>query len=382
MTKPHDTQIQWVVIDLDGTLLNPDHCISAYAKRVLKRLANKGIQLVLATGRHYQDVYLLAQQLQLPIWLITSNGARVHNPQAQLIYENHLPAPLVKQILDLSQGFAVHRNIYQQDLWLVEEPNAPLLQIHHASGFGYQQVDFAQIPHHHIDKFYFNAPYANLLPLYQQLNRTLGDQLYITFTTEIYLEVMNKGVSKGQALQKLCQQNQIQLNQVMAFGDGLNDVDLLQSVGHPVCMANAHPELKQRVPQAHSTLSNAEDGVAHYLVQHFLRPQTLEALAERTKALGHPARLQILNLLTQRDSLCVCEIMRVLDYPQSFISRHLAILRDAELVNTEKHGTWVHYQLNPETRSMIDALELTHFTELQADIVRLNLPNTTCEGPQ
>lgn len=262
--------IKRVVIDLDGTLLNPDHIISQRSKRTIQQVAKTGIEFMLATGRHYQDVYLLAQQLQIPCQLITSNGARVHNQQAQLIYENHIPPELVSHILQISAGYEVHRNLYQQDLWLVEEANKPLLDIHHSSGFAYRITDFKQIDFSHIDKFYFNAAHEKLQPLHDRLQKQFGDQLYITFTTEIYLEVMNKGVSKGRALAKVLAQENSQAEQVMAFGDGLNDVDMLNFVGHPVVMANAAPGLKQKVPHAHIALSNAEDGVADYLERYFL----------------------------------------------------------------------------------------------------------------
>lgn len=263
--------VKLVVIDLDGTLLNPQHSISQVSKQTLKQVYQQGIEIMLATGRHYQDVYLLAQQLHIPTALITSNGARVHNEQAKLIYENHIPENLVAEILALSSGYEVHRNLYQQDLWLVEEANQPLLNIHHSSGFCYQITNFDQINYQHIDKFYFNAPHEKLQPLEQQLIDRFADQLYITFTTENYLEVMNKGVSKGQALKKVLKQKKIQASEVMAFGDGLNDVDLLKLVGYPVLMQNAHPYLKKQIPQAFQTKSNAEDGVAYYLRNHLLK---------------------------------------------------------------------------------------------------------------
>lgn len=263
--------IKLVVIDLDGTLLNQDHSISEVSKHTLQQLYQQGIEVMLATGRHYQDVYLLAKQLDIPTRLITSNGARVHNEKAELIYENHIPENLVQQILNLSAGYEVHRNLYQQDLWLVEEPNKALLDIHHSSGFQYQITDFNSINYQQIDKFYFNAPHQKLVPLQHQLINKLGDQLYITFTTETYLEVMNKGVSKGKALEKVLMQKNIKASEVMAFGDGLNDVDLLKLVGYPVVMQNAHPDLKAQLPQAAQTRSNADDGVAYYLQTQLIK---------------------------------------------------------------------------------------------------------------
>jgi len=257
--------VRLVVIDLDGTLLNGEHLIGDLTRKALQELHHQGMELMIATGRHFKDVYCLAQQLDVPVSLITSNGARIHSPEGLLLYENHIPENTAREILRISEEFDVHRNIYQGDMWWVEEPNLPLLEIHHASGFEYSIVDFDAIEYTHIDKFYFNASHNKLVPLEHQLRASLGSRLYITFTTEIYLEVMNLGVSKGKALSQLCANKGIESKEVMAFGDGLNDIDMLQWVGHPVVMGNAHALLKKSVPNAKVAKSNAEEGVANYL---------------------------------------------------------------------------------------------------------------------
>ncbi|HEY9017160.1 metalloregulator ArsR/SmtB family transcription factor [Thiomicrospira sp.] len=98
---------------------------------------------------------------------------------------------------------------------------------------------------------------------------------------------------------------------------------------------------------------------------------TLDHASNQYKALGHPARLRIVNLLSQQDSLCVCELMRVLDFGQSFVSRHLAILRDADLVVAEKKGTWAHYRLLPAAVPLLSSVDLTQISELKVDLTRL-----------
>ncbi|WP_044411518.1 ArsR/SmtB family transcription factor [Thiomicrospira microaerophila] len=99
---------------------------------------------------------------------------------------------------------------------------------------------------------------------------------------------------------------------------------------------------------------------------------TVELTAKQFKALGHPARLRIVHLLGQQDSLCVCELMRVLAFGQSFSSRHLAILRDAGLVSTEKHGTWVHYRLTAAAQRLLHPAQLGDIAALQQDVKALS----------
>lgn len=95
---------------------------------------------------------------------------------------------------------------------------------------------------------------------------------------------------------------------------------------------------------------------------------TLDDTAARFKALAHPARLRILHLLSQQETLCVCELMRVLDEGQSFVSRHLALLREAELVSAQKQGTWAHYRLTEQGRSLLKLAELDELNECRHDI--------------
>jgi len=63
------------------------------------------------------------------------------------------------------------------------------------------------------------------------------------------------------------------------------------------------------------------------------------------KALGDPVRLRLFQLLAGRDELCVCHLTEALNLPQSTVSRHLGVLRHAELVQTRREGKWMHYRL-------------------------------------
>lgn len=266
-----DIPVKMVVSDLDGTLLNSEHKLTKPTIDVVKALVEQGVQFMLATGRHYQDVYLIAKQLNVDMCLITSNGARVHNSAGELLYENHMPSHLVKKVLDLSEGFDVHRNLYQQDFWLVEEPHEALLAIHHESGFEYKICDFSGIDLVHIDKIYFTAEHDKLVELEILLKKHICEQLYITFTSPEYLEVMNLGVSKGQALNMVIQQRELSSTEVMALGDGMNDIDMLNLVGHAVVMDNASDQVKTLLPNAMLANSNALDGVAAYLEKTILK---------------------------------------------------------------------------------------------------------------
>ncbi|WP_265448412.1 HAD family hydrolase, partial [Aeromonas salmonicida] len=92
-----------VVSDLDGTLLNKQHQISPRTRDTLHRLVEQGIKFVVATGRHHVDVRSIRDTLGLDIYLITSNGAVVHDKQDQLIFNQALPAAVAAELIALDR---------------------------------------------------------------------------------------------------------------------------------------------------------------------------------------------------------------------------------------------------------------------------------------
>ncbi len=130
-----------VVSDLDGTLLNTQHQISAHTRHTLHRLHQQGIQVVVATGRHQVDVQGIRDALGLELFLITANGAVIHDPQDRLIYNQVLSPEVAQELVEIARPPEVVLNVYRGDAWCVEEEQPGYLDFHKDSGFGYQLVD-------------------------------------------------------------------------------------------------------------------------------------------------------------------------------------------------------------------------------------------------
>lgn len=75
----------------------------------------------------------------------------------------------------------------------------------------------------------------------------------------------------------------------------------------------------------------------------------MRKLTQIFKALSDPTRIRIISLLQSGGELCVCDLMEALGLPQSTVSRHLAYLRNADLVDDERRGVWMYYRLPEET---------------------------------
>ncbi|TAA45901.1 Cof-type HAD-IIB family hydrolase [Corallincola spongiicola] len=263
--------IKAIVSDLDGTLLNDHHTVGDYTQRVLNALTKeKGMKLILASGRHWADVEMIRQKLNVEIFLITSNGSRVHNREGQCIFRHDIPAPLVESLLQEQFSDNIKINIYQDDNWWVTRPHPEILEFHKDSGFKYQIVAHEKLPTSNVAKLFWLGEHEELLALESRLKATHGDALSIAFSLPICLEVMAGGVSKGEALKVVMDAKGLTSDQVVAFGDGLNDQQLLEVAGHGAIMANGSDELKRRLPGLPVIGSHVDEAVAHYLSEHFL----------------------------------------------------------------------------------------------------------------
>ena len=255
-----------VICDLDGTLLNDEHRVSDYTKEVIQKIIAKGIKLFIATGRHHIDAGEIRGQLGLDTTLITSNGARVHDEAGEEILAYDLSEEIAKGILDLERDDEIHINLYQGDYWLVERENEALHAYHRESGFQYKVVPFHALDSFNLTKIYYTCEdHEKLVALQGKIENLFPERLNVTFSNPNCLEVMAKGVSKGMAISKVLEQHSIHPREAMAFGDGLNDLEMLQVVGKGLIMGNAHDKLKEALSKHEVIQSNDEDGVAKYL---------------------------------------------------------------------------------------------------------------------
>ncbi|WP_108652508.1 Cof-type HAD-IIB family hydrolase [Dongshaea marina] len=254
-----------VVSDLDGTLFNQAHQISPYTRQVIHQLLDQGYKFILATGRHHQDVQKIRSQLGIDCFLITSNGAMVHDKQDNLIHTQSIEPKLVAKLLEIERPTGVHANIYRGDEWFVEQESPDLLEFHPDSAFSYQLCDFRSLDKEGTTKLFFSGSHEELLALEKVFEAQLGDKLHIAFSLPTCLEVMAKGVNKGSALEAVLKVKGFKAEQSVAFGDGMNDYEMLKTAGLGVVMSNAHDRLKQQLPEHPRAGSNDDDGVAHFL---------------------------------------------------------------------------------------------------------------------
>jgi len=101
-----------------------------------------------------------------------------------------------------------------------------------------------------------------LLVIFKQLQNLFGNKINLTFTLEQCLEVMEANTNKSTAIDVVLKEKKLTADQAIAFGDGMNDIEMLKGVGKAILMSNAQKELVAALPQAERTTSSKEHGVA------------------------------------------------------------------------------------------------------------------------
>jgi len=261
-----------VASDLDGTLLTSSHQIPPFSQQVLSQLHHQGIAFIFATGRHHIDVAYMREKLGIPAFMITSNGARVHNCDDELVFKQNLAPELVGKIVEMvADDEQIIINIYRDNDWLVNKvnPNVPIIRDH----FPYEFFDVSNPPVDNVAKIFLtrvSRDHNKLVEWETVFNAKFADSANIAFSTPHCLEIMDSNVSKGHALQAIAEMQGYQLKDCIAFGDGMNDFEMLSMAGKGLVMGTAHHKVKTALPNIEVIGNCNDEAVAHYIDTNLL----------------------------------------------------------------------------------------------------------------
>jgi Cof subfamily protein (haloacid dehalogenase superfamily) len=260
-----------IATDLDGTLLTPQHTLSAHTIAVLQQAVAAGMKLVVATGRVPYIFHTIGAQLPLNAPQITNNGAVIIDTHTNEILHNQLvPPDLIPPLLDALRLLALEPCYYSNEIIYAEralyERNNWYLQ-----GVPVSLTDnIADLVSHPCFKIAAFGDASTIRTKRAELARIFDGQLYVTQTAQEWLEFMHPQVSKGKALKMIAHMLDILPEEIIAFGDNHNDIEMLRYAGLGIAMENAHDEVKNVA--AYVTQSNAQDGVAAALEKFVLAP--------------------------------------------------------------------------------------------------------------
>lgn len=270
-------RICMVGFDLDGTLLTTDKRVTEYTKEILKRAISEDIIVLPVTGRPLSGIPKEISGFGGMRYMITSNGARVIE-DGKTIHENLLPVEKARKILDIFEDYDTLQDIYYDGQGYMPREFLGRIGDYVSSPAMEQYMKSTRAP---IDDIHAKLDEENRsLDKIQALFCKKGEQkeawkriealkdVEVTGALDKNIEVNAGGVHKGAALLWLAERLGISGKEVMAFGDGLNDVRMLLEAGVGVAMANSIPAVLEAADMV--TSSNDEDGVAKAVEKYVL----------------------------------------------------------------------------------------------------------------
>ncbi len=259
-----------IAIDLDDTLLDNELRVSPRTRQALHRTVERGSIVTIATGRMYRSALPLALDLEIEAPIITYQGALVKNARSgEVLLDRPVPLALAAQVLAEGYKTGIHINLYLHDNLYVDKITPEGAGYAGLAGVELYPVgNLLEFMRSEPAKIVFIAEPARLDRLNEELPARFGDSLYITKSKPNYLEFMHPRATKGQALQALAGRYGVCREEVMAFGDSYNDLDMIEFAGMGVAMGNSPEEVKEKADYVTGT--NQNEGVAEVLEKFVL----------------------------------------------------------------------------------------------------------------
>lgn len=274
-----------VVLDVDGTLLNPSGVVTARVREALLSAHEAGCIVVLASGRRLWAIRPIVEALGFPVPVILYNGAIVYDLDGEtILWDAHLPPASVSAALELLWNAGHQPVLFGHPTWGEHVFTGPPERDTPATRHYFNRPT-TQPRRCDLDGLISAGPALLLTamggePQMRDLEaivqrrkfdcRTLVErQSFVTGSPWWQLDVTANDCSKGAALKRLCDFYDLPLSRTIAIGDGINDLDLIQTAALGVAMGNAVPAV---IAAAGARVSdNASDGVAEAMERYVLQ---------------------------------------------------------------------------------------------------------------
>lgn len=280
-----------IAIDLDGTMLNQYGMITQKTKETIKKVQEKGIEVIIASGRGINSVKNFAKEIESNKYFISGNGAIIYDiKNNQIIYEDTLKKSKALDIIKICKENSIYYNVYTENGIIAEKLNYNTLYYHKENANKEEEnkthINIVQDIYDYIlqrnekilkimicdnNKTVFNSITKKIKEIsdieileVSHMSRKIIKQGTEEIALEyFYTEVTATNVNKWKALQKLMQKIDVKAEELIAIGDNTNDIKMLENAGLGIAMGESAPEIKEKAKIV--TETNDEDGVAKAL---------------------------------------------------------------------------------------------------------------------
>lgn len=276
------SRIKVIIMDVDGTLYNSKKAVTEKTKAALIKAQNKGVRLVLASGRPVSGLHGLGKELNMDRHhglFVCYNGSKVIDCQTmETLFNEPLSVEDGKAVLEHLKQFRVYPMIdkgsylYVNDVFAdpIHYKGEPFNIIRYEARNGHfllcEKTDLAAFLDYGVNKILTAAEPSYLQENYKAMMEPFKGRLNCMFTADFYFEFTAGGIDKARALDAVLKPMGYEPEEMIGFGDGMNDISMIRYVGNGVAMGNGVLELKDAAD--YITATNDEDGIAKALYHY------------------------------------------------------------------------------------------------------------------
>ena len=235
--------IKLIVTDMDGTLLDKDEKLNKEFFEVFKELKERDILFAVATGRSRKNLELTFSEIQDDLIMLFENGS-CGSLKGESLYKSEIDKNLVHKFIDLGRKDSHNMLLCTEDMAYIENTNEEFTTELKKYFEDITFVNDLKEVTKPVVKFTIFDPKGAKENTFKTYNSLFGDDVKISVSTVKWLHIINKEVSKGFGVQALQNYFNISKEETMVFGDGHNDLEMIQSAKYSYAMENAVEELK------------------------------------------------------------------------------------------------------------------------------------------
>ncbi len=287
-----------VMVDLDGTLLNPYGEVTEHTKNIIKKVQEKGVDVMIASGRPMDSIKTIAKEINSNRFFVAANGAIIYDIQKEeIIYEQYIPKMKVIEIAKICEENDIAYNIYTEETIIAQnlkhnvlyyykenlkkEPNKRtnitlvdnileyVKESQELKCIKITVCDENQSVFQAIIRKLRNIKSIEVLDVLHMSRKTIKQGTEEIPIEYFYTEISSQQVDKWRAIQELLPILKVRPEETICIGDNINDKMMIQNSGFGICMGQSNLEIKKIAKYV--TEDNDHEGVANSLEETFLK---------------------------------------------------------------------------------------------------------------
>ena len=260
--------VKLVIADMDGTLLDQNNEFSDQLFEVIEKLKERDVQFAVGSGRQYYNLLKRFETIQNDMIFVAENGAMIFD-HGKHVYTDEIDRDKLIQIIQEVRAVdGIYPILCGEKMAYLEDTDPVFLENTKLYYDRFEVVEdlIEATKDDTICKLaFFNEGHAESV-IYPTLEK-YKEEFMIPISGANWVDMMNLGVNKGQAVKVLQKKYGISKEECMAFGDYLNDYEMMKECHYSYAMANAHPKLKEICN--YQAKSNRENGVVDAIIEFF-----------------------------------------------------------------------------------------------------------------